>query len=198
MLNPSEANTLDFFLAQQAKTGAWFLWTPPGVPQARFRCDNWTKQLTAPAVWEVQATFRQVFSFTLPRLGASPGYFVLSGGPVAWRWNRVLTISLLFDDNLKLLDTWTDIDGSSFSLTGNDVAMAKTRPMYPETGAFVVTTPNAAVLKGYVLSGETGSFAYTGNNVVFIYFSLSSAYFDDIASQIWGWDRDFQVDWWGD
>lgn len=198
ILAPIEANTLDFFLREQAKTGAWFLWTPPESLQGRFRCDDWTKQLSSCNIWEVQATFRQIFSFTLPRLGASTGYFALSGLSAIVRWNRVLTISSLWDDNLALIDTWTDIDGSSFSLTGNDVALSKTRPIYADTGAFVVAAPNTAVLKGSVLASETGSFAYAGNNVVFTYFSLSSAYFDDMASQIWGWDRDFQVDWWGD
>ena len=78
ILAPSEANALDFFLRDQAKTGAWFLWTPPDAPQGRFRCDDWSKQLSSCSIWEVQATFRQTFSFTLPVLNASTGYFVLS------------------------------------------------------------------------------------------------------------------------
>jgi phage-related protein len=77
ILKPIQANTLDLFLAEQAKTGAWFLWTPPGATQARFRCDEWSKQLVAPYVWEFQAKFRQVFSFALPVLSPSAGVFYL-------------------------------------------------------------------------------------------------------------------------
>lgn len=62
ILTTAEANTLDLFFSNQAKTGAWFLWTPPEAIEGRFRCDTWTKQLTSCSIAEVQATFRQVFS----------------------------------------------------------------------------------------------------------------------------------------
>lgn len=64
VLTPAEANDLDAFLAARAKTGEWFLWVPPGESGSEgkvFRCDTWTKQLTACSIYEVQATFRQVF-----------------------------------------------------------------------------------------------------------------------------------------
>ena len=31
-----------------------------------------------------------------------------------------------------------------------------------------------------------------------LYVSLSSDYFVSMFDQVYGWDRDFQVDWWGD
>lgn len=190
ILKPIEANTLDLFLAEQAKTGAWFLWTPPGAIQARFRCDSWTKQLTAPFVWEFQATFRQIFSFTLPRLGASTGYFVLNGRSAAVLWNRVLTISSLWDDNLELIDTWSDIDGSSLMLTGNDVTMQKTIPIYVDLGAFALSGSPISVLRTWSLAADTGVYVVTLK-------IPADDYFSNMASQMYGWDRDFQVDWWG-
>jgi phage-related protein len=179
ILAPIEANTLDFFLAQQAKTGAWFLWTPPESLQGRFRCDDWTKQLSSCDIWEVQATFRQVFSFTLPRLGASTGYFVLSGG------------------DLKRAISFRVINGS-LSLVGNAAALVRTRPIYADTGAFVLTGTGITVARSLRLGADTGAIIVTMQPATLAYLSLGGDYFGDMAAQIWGWDRDFQVDWWGD
>lgn len=179
ILKPSEANTLDFFLAQQAKTGAWFLWTPPGVPQARFRCDNWTKQLTAPAVWEFQATFRQVFSFTLPRLGASTGYFTLSG-----------TDTGFFRGYISRQDTGV------FALTGNAATLTKTLPIFPDTGAFVLSGSAISTARTWQLSAETGAFVLTMQPATLAYLSLGGDYYEDWVIQTYGFEADIYPSWW--
>lgn len=181
ILDPAEANTLDFFLREQAKTGAWFLWTPPDATQARFRCDDWTKQLTSCSIWEVQATFRQVFSFTLPRLGASTGYFVLTGTNTGFFRGYI-----------------SRHDRGIFALAGNTAALVKTRPIFVETGAFTLAGAAISIGRNRILTADTGSFAVTMQPATLAYLSLGGEYFGDMASQIWGWDRDFQVDWWGD
>ena len=61
ILSPAEANDLDAFLATRAKVGESFLWLPPSGSAGTFRCDDWTKQLSSCNIYEVQATFRQVF-----------------------------------------------------------------------------------------------------------------------------------------
>jgi phage-related protein len=63
ILLPTEANILDAFLAERASRGEWFLWTPPGGVEGRYRCDNWTKVLPNCTWREFQATFRQVYSY---------------------------------------------------------------------------------------------------------------------------------------
>lgn len=181
ILRPAEANALDSFLSAQAKTGAWFLWTPPGAVQARFRCADWVKQLSTPAVWEVQATFRQVFSFALPQISVSTNNFVLTGNGIG-----------VYKGYGSQQTT------GSFLLTGNPVLFVKTRPVYVDLAVFTLAAGSPSVTKGSMLPGETGNFAYTGNNILFTYFKLPGTYFEDIAVQIWGWERDFQVDWWGD
>ena len=196
ILAPIEANTLDFFLAQQAKTGAWFLWTPPESLQGRFRCDDWTKQLSSCNIWEVQATFRQIYSFTLPRLGASTGYFVLSGRSAAVLWNRVLTISSLWDDNLALIDTWTDIDGSSFSLTGNDAALVKTRPIFVEPGVFALSGSDVSTTRSWQLPADTGAFGLTMQPATLAYLSLGGDYYTDWIAQTYGFEADIYPSWW--
>ena len=61
ILSPAEANDLDAFLAERARVGEWFLWLPPSGVSGMFRCDDWSKQVSSCSIYEVQATFRQVF-----------------------------------------------------------------------------------------------------------------------------------------
>ena len=179
ILAPIEANTLDFFLAQQAKTGAWFLWTPPESLQGRFRCDDWTKQLSSCNIWEVQATFRQVFSFTLPRLGASTGYFVLSG-----------TNTGFFRGYNTRHDTGV------FALSGNDVGLVKTRPIYAEPGAFVLSGSDVGTTRSWQLSADTGAFGLTMQPATLAYLSLGGDYYGDWTAQTYGFESDIYPSWW--
>jgi phage-related protein len=146
ILAPNEANTLDAFLSAQAKTGEWFLWTPPDAAQGRFRCDDWSKQLSSCNIYEVQATFRQVFGFARPLLsGAFAGSFTLTGSSI-----RVLRTRILRPVK------------SSFVLTGNDAALIEAE-LPTSTGVFVLTG-NVVTLVQAQLSAATGVFALTGND----------------------------------
>lgn len=152
ILKPIEANTLDFFLREQAKTGAWFVWTPPDAAvygsftwrQARFRCDDWTKQLSSCNIWEVQATFRQVFSFTLPRLGASTGYFALTGF-------RVAPIPTILRPST-----------ASFALSGSSAALVKSYPVFATRGTFALTGNAIEAKRSYVVDAATGVLVLSG------------------------------------
>ena len=162
ILAPNEANILDSFLAQQAKSGAWFLWTPPQVTfddkladldswydldgLRRFRCDDWTKQLSSCNIYEVQATFRQVFGVARPLLlGAFAGSFTLTGSSTSIVRTRIFL-------PVK----------SSFVLTGNDAALIEAE-LPTSTGVFVLTG-NVVTLVQAQLSAATGVFALTGND----------------------------------
>jgi phage-related protein len=146
ILAPNEANTLDTFLSAQAKTGEWFLWTPPDAAQGRFRCDDWSKQLSSCNIYEVQATFRQVFGFARPLLsGAFVGSFTLTGRNI-----RVLRTRIFRPVK------------SSFVLTGNDAALIEAE-LPTSTGVFVLTG-NVVTLVQAQLSAATGVFALTGND----------------------------------
>jgi phage-related protein len=83
ILTPAEADILDTFLAERARNGEWFLWTPPGGIQGRYRCDEWTKLLPNCAWREFEATFRHVYSYArLPQnelLEVVAGVFNLTG-----------------------------------------------------------------------------------------------------------------------
>jgi phage-related protein len=177
ILAPIEANTLDFFLAQQAKTGAWFLWTPPESLQGRFRCDDWTKQLSSCNIWEVQATFRQTYSFTLPSLGASTGYFVLSGG------------------DLKRAISFRVVKGN-LALVGNQAALVKTIPVFVTPGAFVLTGTGITVARSWRLAAGTGAFGLTMQPATLTYLSLGGDYYGDWTAQTYGFESDIYPSWW--
>ena len=148
ILAPNEANTLDAFLSAQAKTGDWFLWTPPDAAQGRFRCDDWSKQLSSCNIYEVQATFRQVFGFARPLLsGAFVGSFTLTGRNTSFLRSHILR-------PVK----------SSFVLSGNDAALARIQRLLADTGVFVLTGNAAAVTQTHQLPVDTGIFVLTGND----------------------------------
>lgn len=148
VLYPIEANTLDAFLAERAKNGEWFLWTPPGRTQGRFRCDNWTKTLPNCTAWEVQAAFRQVFSFNLPSLGASTGYFALTGF-------RVAPIPAILRPNTV-----------SFALSGSSAALAKGYLALTDFGTFALTGSAIEAQRGYLVDAATGVLLLTGRSAI--------------------------------
>jgi phage-related protein len=149
LLEPGAANTLDAFLAQQAQTGSWFVWTPPGATQGRFRCDDWTKQLSSCNIYEVTATFRQVFDPARPFLsGAFVAYFTLTGRSTA-----------LFRSYILRPGT------GSVSLSGNNNALGVAQRISTSTGAFVLTGNNTSFFSTYILSPITGSLALNGNDI---------------------------------
>lgn len=148
VLNPAQANTLDAFLAERAKKGEWFLWTPPGGTQGRFRCEEWTKTLTYCSIREVQASFRQVFSYNLPSMGAGAGYFVLSGKRVAR--------SPVFRPT-----------GGGLTLVGNEVTLLKTRPILTSAGVFALTGADVSTTKSRGLAADAGVFVVAGPPAAF-------------------------------
>lgn len=181
ILRPIEANTLDFFFAERAKGGEWFRWTPPTGTGGRFRCDNWSKQVVACNIWEVEATIREVFSYDLPLIAPNVGVLSLSGLPPSFVYNRIFSAN-----------------AGSITLSGLPVGLFKTIPIYADTGVFQLTGKNTSLLAILALPATTGNLTLSSNRVTLLYFSLSSDYFVSMFDQVYGWDRDFQVDWWGD
>lgn len=181
VLRPIEANTLDFFLEEQSKSGDWFRWTPPGGTGGRFRCEKWTKQVVACNIWEIQATFKEVFAFNLPLISPYPGRLSLSGASLTYVYNRALS---------------GDVGG--LTLSGLPVGLFKTIPIYADKGVFQLAGTNTSVLWGRVMPAATGAATLSLKPATLLYFSLSSDYFVSMFDQVYGWDRDFQVDWWGD
>jgi phage-related protein len=161
VLNPAQANTLDAFLAERARQGEWFLWTPPGGTQGRFRCEGWTKTLTYCVIREFQASFRQVYSYNLPSMAAGTGYFVLTGFRVAPipAILRPTTASFTLSGNpAALAKGYLALTGlGTFALTGADISVARSWRLGADTGVFDVT-PRPAALFGPAEPAEPAGF----------------------------------------
>jgi len=201
ILRPIEANTLDFFFAERAKAGEWFRWTPPTGTRARFRCDNWTKQVVAYGIWEVEATIREVFSYDLPRIAPNVGALSLTGLPSTFLYNRVFRTnagSIILTIAFDALASDGNFDGLGSIDSLASVGLFKTRPIYADKGMFQLTGTNTSVLWGRVMPATAGNLALSPKPVTLLYFSLGTDYFVSMFDQVYGWDRDFQVDWWGD
>lgn len=177
----TDANTLETFLATRAARNEWFLWTPPNGVQGYYRCDDWTKNVGNHKVFELRARFRQVFGFDLPSI--TPGVGEVS---VNFKEFRVLRGYILAADIGTIVSSGAD---ANFQI---DI------PMPVSTGTLTLAGNDAAFLRGYLLTAEVTEFDTTGIPATLIYFSLSSNYFGSMSDQVYGWDRDFQVDWWGD
>jgi hypothetical protein len=84
------------------------------------------------------------------------------------------------------------------ALLGNEVTLVRGRPILANVGAFTLAGADAGRLRSWRLGATAGAFGVTMLPANLVYVSLGGDYFGDMAAQIWGWDRDFQVDWWGD
>ena len=181
VLTPAEANILDAFLAERAKSGDWFLWSPPNKPMGRFRCDEWTKTLPNCTAWEVQARFRQIFAYDLPSVAAEIGRLTLGGAAAGLQRSRIMPA-----------------DEAGLVLVGSDAALVKDLPMQVAAGGFALGSTAASFGRSFQLTADTATRTLALQPATLVYFSLGGDYFSSMSDQVYGWDRDFQVDWWGD
>lgn len=181
VLAPADANILDAFLAERSKNGDWFLWTPPNKPIGRFRCDEWTKTLPNCTAWEVQARFRQIFAYNLPSVPAEIGRLTLGGVEAGLQRSRIMPA-----------------DVAGVVLVGGDATLVKDLPMPVSAGSLALGAPGASFSRAFQLTANTATPTLTLQPATLVYFSLGGDYFSSLSDQVYGWDRDFQVDWWGD
>jgi len=58
--NTAEADVIEDFLTARGGVES-FLWTPPTGSQGTYICESWTRQITGPGRFIINATFEQVF-----------------------------------------------------------------------------------------------------------------------------------------
>ena len=177
----TDANTLDTFLATRAAQNEWFLWTPTNGVQGYYRCDDWTKTVSNHKVFELRARLRQVFGFDLPSMAPGVG-----------------SVQVAFKEFRIRRDYVMAVDLGTIAVSGVDSYFQIDIPIPVDTGSYSITGADATFYRGLLLLSELGTISTTGASATLIYFSLSSNYFGSMSDQLYGWDRDFQVDWWGD
>lgn len=159
ILENADANILDEFLFQRANRNESFLWAPPGYPQARYRCDSWTKSMFDLNVSDIQATFVRIFDY----------------------------------DNLIS----ADLDNGHIALDGYNTTFVNGYYIISDTGVFAYSGEPVVFSGSRIIYADVYAFALTGNDAT-LYKGLASDYFSTFNDQVYGWDRDFQVDWWAD
>lgn len=159
ILEESDANILDAFLFERAKNNQSFLWAPPGYPQARYRCDDWTKTMFDLSVSDIQATFVRIYDY-----------------------DNLITLSL---------------GNNHYCFDIRRVLFAIGKFIYIDTAQYSITEQDVNFSRNYIRSFDTISISV---NIADVNFQkgVASDYFGGFHSQVYGWDRDFQVDWWAD
>lgn len=158
ILYDEDANIIDAFLEERARYNQSFLWSPPGYPQNRYRCDSWSKGLVDAFVSEVNATFKRIYDY----------------------------------DNLISMSTLN----AHYGIGSQLISFVFGRFVDPQAAQFTVSG-DVNFGRIYILYADQSSSTISGNNVNF-QIGEASNYFADMSQQMFGWDRDFQVDWWGD
>lgn len=180
VLQDDDADILDEFLYNRARNNEYFLWAPPGYQQAKYRCDSWTKTRIDLDVSDIQATFKRIYDYNnLISFDAENGHFAFDGYNASFDKDKYIAANRgLFEVNELLLDEFPDLVDS---LSNFDEAY--------EIGASFNQT-HIIYIDSYQLVLTGGSFS--------VQFGVASDYFSSFNSQVYGWDRDFQVDWWAD
>lgn len=180
ILYDDDANTIDSFLATRARYNQSFLWSPPGYPQNRYRCDSWSKSLVDVFVSEVNATFKRIYDYdNLITISLANGHYGIGSQLLSFGFGKFIQPETSYFgtpiddlaadgqfDNLSLID--------SIGITGF-INFGRTYILYSDVYQVSITGGDANFMKG-----------------------LASDYFASMDQQVYGWDRDFQVDWWGD
>jgi phage-related protein len=213
ILEDPDANVLDAFLHERARNNETFIWSPPGYPQARYRCESWTKTLFDVNVSDIQATFKRIYDYNnLPSINAGNGHCALDGYNVKFRTDFYIAAnSGIFELNELLID---EFSGTIDSLNDFDEAyeigasLKETHIMYPAGYQLILVGNSISVQSIYdqwiSTYYEFDPFPYEDTAGLFIDWKsplsiteLPSTYFADMSSQMFGWEALAYVEWWG-
>jgi hypothetical protein len=184
-LPTGDADFVDSFLNYLSLYKGWFWWSAGDItgPEIRVRCEQWTKTLIAHNWSSISATFIETFEFAGRKRGIevySPSSYFVSFKPAT-------------------VTTGFHVGGAppSFQLTLQSNGFIRGYHIYGATASYNVNIVKAGPEFFNPLIGETVAYAIAAQDIA-LYRGIGSDYFSDMSAQLYGWDRDFQVDWWGD
>ena len=180
ILYDDDANIIDAFLYERARYNQSFLWSPPNYPQNRYRCDSWSKSCIDVFVSEVNATFKRIYDYdNLISVKLLTACYGIATSSIEFTFGKFIAPETSYFgtqiDDLAIdgqFDNLPSID--SIGIYGA-VNFGRTYILYPDACSVSITGSDANFMKGF-----------------------ASNYFAGMDQQVYGWDRDFQVDWWGD
>lgn len=197
VLSIPEANELDSFFADRALDGNYFLWTPPADRQGRYRCESWNKTLENNTCYQIEAKIIKHYSYECASTRITLSAIQAEASAVRLLRDGNFAIDISIDGRTALIDTWYDFDqvSTAFAAFSNVILFrgiektSETAQIYAYASP-ITFTRNSILLISSVSSVVTVSLSS--------YDSATGNYFGNLAAQVYGWDRDFQVDWWGD
>lgn len=181
-----DANIIDNFLATVSLYNDWFFWDVGDISGGLIKvtCEKWTKDFFAHNRATVKATFVEAFDF-LPRnygLFSDPPSYLIRG-----------------IDSQYSFGYWVGGSPPTYELSFQDADLQYSLVLVAELAAFGIDVLPAGP-EIYVLdiedSADFSIVIYDSDYVIGT--ASESDYFASMSAQVYGWDRDFQVDWWGD
>jgi phage-related protein len=182
----ADANAVDEFLQTVTVYNKTFFWTAGNivVEPLRVRCDSWTKEFSSHNRGRIRATFIETFSFAQRNYGLT-----VTGGT-----SYIINIQ----DSILSKGRGLGADTAAYVISGQPADLIFTRNLIAETASFSIDFLSAGP-EFYILDSDAAQYDITVFNSDYI-IGLAGAedYFASMSAQVYGWDRDFQVDWWGD
>lgn len=197
VLSIPEANELDSFFADRALDGDYFLWTPPADRQGRYRCDNWNKTVENNSCYQIEATLIKHYSYECPSAHISLSTVKVKSFEIKIKRNSIFSIGLSIDSKIELIDTWLNFDQvGTISVVPSNITLFRGIEKTSETAQIYAYASSVTFTKNSILLISSVSSVVTVS--LSSYDSATGNYFGNLAAQVYAWNRDFQVDWWGD
>lgn len=181
-----DANVVDNFLATVSLYNDWFFWSAGDISggQIKVVCEKWNKEFFAHNRATIKATFIETFDF----LGRNYGFFVDQSS------YQITPI-----DSRYSFGYWVGGNTSSYSLSLQEATLVYARQLIAETAIFNIDVLPAGPEIYFLEVEDAAEFSIVGYDSDYVIGAATvSDYFASMSAQIYGWDRDFQVDWWGD
>lgn len=183
----ADGNIVDLFLQATIMYNKPFYWKAGNIVPTpiKVRCENWKKELISHNRIKIQATFIEVFDFV------GRVYGVTNLGTASF------SIAVQNVDLSK--GKWTDAATASYSIAVQDADLVFGRIMSADPAAFDISVNPAGPENYYLQADNAASYSVSVLDSDYVIgTAVVSDYFASMSAQVYGWDRDFQVDWWGD
>lgn len=182
----SDANIIDNFLSTVSLYNDFFFWSAAGITDGTIRvtCEKWNKEFFAHNRAKIKATFVETFDFS-PR---NYGFIV---NPSAYQITPI--------DSTYIRGVWLGGDTATYALSLKDASLVYSRNLFADTAVFNIDVLPAGPEIYFLDADNAAEFSIVGYDSDYVIGAATvSDYFASMSAQIYGWDRDFQVDWWGD
>jgi phage-related protein len=183
-LPTGDADFIDNFLSDSLLFQGWFWWTADYVtgPEVKIRCEQWKKTLIAHNWSSIDATFVETFDFAQRKRGLivySPSSYLVT--PIASSYTKGFFLAA---------------ERPSFQITLQNIDLTRGYGLYGEPVSYSIVGVNAGPEFFDPLVAIPSSYAIALQDAG-LSFNVSEDYFGNVSLQMYGWQADYYVEWWG-